>query len=230
MAKFSRVFAAFILIMLSLFSPALAENNKIKTQVLMQVGNIRGKYMLYIAKDAIRLEGVISQMVTIAKGPKWTVLTFDKSINQYSETPFAEYKGNEMKSILLFYGVDLAEFDWRSVGTEKIAGIEALHLMPVKRRNVSKAELKLAARCRGLWVAKDTEYPKPIARIVSRLYALPTDDRMPLKFVFDADDQKLNGLITITNQTKLVPESLFSLPAGAKKVDKLVVPHPEGLL
>jgi hypothetical protein len=226
-------FPIFILLVLSLCSPALAEHGKTQVQVLLQVGSIRGKHIIYIAKDAIRTEGVNSGRVTIAKGPKWTVQTYDSNTNQYAETPYAKHKGNEMKPLFLYYGVDLAAFDWRPVGQEKIAGIEALHLMPFPGPSATPDQIKLAKRCGGLWVAKATQYPKQVGRLVSILYAMPTNDRVPLKFVFDADDQKKqNGLNTISNQTKLLSDTLFSVPAGAKRAatENLTLPQPDGLL
>jgi hypothetical protein len=228
-ANICRFYAAFVLLLLSCSAPAFGETGKIKTLVVMQVGSIRGKHLLYIAKDAIRMDGVLTGRSTIAKGPKWAVQIYDKNTNEYSETPYINYHGNEMKSIFLFYGVDLQAFDWRPKNKELVVGIKSTHLIPIPHKNASEKEIRLASRCSGLWV-DDNQFPKQIGRIVSKIYSLPTDDHMPLKFIFNSEDQQQHGLLTITNQTKFVPESFFSVPAGAKKVEKLTIPHPEGLL
>jgi hypothetical protein len=223
-------FAAAAMALLGCSTGTAADKSaSVKAWVFEQKQDDLGPFRVYACAQGIRAEGVKTGIVAVAHPPDWMVFGFVPAAKKFSSCKPEKFRGFSLSALTIWtrgsvpsvpvslkqhgtaYGLKTADY-------ESSASFAAEQARRFANNEIHPSSIKHLS----FQVADALDVPTTGRQILCRVYGLPVVDGIPIDLKYDRVHTGVIPLLTTKScQQKLVPASMFALPAGYTKAPSM---------
>lgn len=190
---------------------------------------IGGAAIITFSSAGVSISNRDSGLHLVAKSPNWDITLFSTKTKACYKSSLKDWAQSIRKRTKDSGGGPFDGATWKPAkGNYSVAGFPAQTFV-TETSGIKKMSCSRSATPSGkgtaklpsarLYLAKDIVTPAQVSEIVSQLYAVPNNQRLPLKLEFTLPERKpVTRVNTTLIEKQNIPESTFAIPSGLRQV------------
>ncbi|MBX9939301.1 MAG: hypothetical protein K2Y32_08620 [Candidatus Obscuribacterales bacterium] len=209
------------------WSSPSAKPKLVRALVTKQLENTAGHFQIYLTKDAIRIDGFLSQASIIAKAPSWEVVSFNKEGFRYA-MPLAAWRrtglGANATDLRPYFADDLKveRSEQSAYGHKVVCFSRRLRFLEYsKQSKQGQAGAGEVGQIR-LRLATDVDLSEGAQDVLRGFFKLPNYKGIPLSFSVESKNRKEEfHFSTESLKYEQIDPAIFVEPKGLKSAKSI---------